>query len=107
MSSQLIELEDGTFIEVEVGPGDVREISGGMAQRVESTFASIKPTLVKVCKPIAETWKEFQLYKEDVEISQAEVELGLSFAVEGTVYLAKSKADANLKIKLTLKPKVQ
>lgn len=41
MSSQLIELEDGTFVEVEVGPGDVRQISGNIAQRVEATFASI------------------------------------------------------------------
>ena len=102
MSSQLIELEDGTFVEVEVGPGDVREISGSMAQRVEATFASIKPTLVKVCRPIIETWQELN---KDVEISHAEVELGFSFSIEGTVYLAKSKGDANLKVKLVLKPK--
>ncbi|MBD2072366.1 hypothetical protein H6F86_00260 [Phormidium sp. FACHB-592] len=102
MASRLIKLEDGTLIEVEVGSSDVRDISGNAAQKVKATFDSIKPTLIGACRPVIETWQELN---KDVEIDQTEVEIGLSFSIEGNVYLAKSKADANLKIKLILRPK--
>lgn len=103
MATKLIRLEDGTLIEVEVSPGEAQQIAGGsMAKKVNSTFDKIKPTLINACRPITEVWQELN---KDMHISQAEVEIGLSFAVEGDIYIAKSKADANLKVKLTLKPK--
>jgi hypothetical protein len=103
MTTKLIKLQDGTLVEVEVSPGEAQQIAGGsLAKRVESTFDQIKPTLINACRPIADVWQELN---KDMHISQAEVEIGLSFAVEGDIYISKSKADANLKVKLTLKPK--
>jgi Trypsin-co-occurring domain 1 len=103
MSTRLIRLHDGTLIEVDVVPGEAQQIAGGsIAKRVESTFDQIKPTIINVCRPIADVWRELN---KDVEISQTEVEIGLSFAIEGDVYIAKSKTDANLKVKLIIKPK--
>ena len=103
MATKLIELDDGTLVEIEV-PGDqVQQISGGFADRVSSTFDKIQPILVKTCKPIAAAWKEIN---KEMNIEQAEVQLGLSFEGEGNLYITKSKANANLTVKLVLKPKV-
>ncbi|MEL6159901.1 MAG: CU044_2847 family protein [Cyanobacteria bacterium J06627_32] len=102
MNTTLIRLEDGTLIEVEIPPESSRQISGGsIAKRVESSFDSIKPTLLKACRPIKDVWEELN---QEMNINQVEVEIGLNFAVEGDVYIAKSKTEANLKIKLTLNP---
>jgi hypothetical protein len=101
MATKLIQLENNTLVEVEVQDNQAQEISGGLAEKVESSFDQIKPTLIKICKPITEMWEEVG---KDMTIEQAEVEIGLAFELEGNLYITKSKAGANLKIKLTLKP---
>ena len=102
MATKLIELEDGILVEVEVPEEQSQQISGGFAERVNITFEKIKPVLLKVCYPITETWKELS---KEMQIEQAEVELGLSFEGEGNLFITKSTIGANLKIKLALKPK--
>jgi hypothetical protein len=102
MVTKLIQLDDGTLVEIEV-PGDqVQQISGGFAEQVNSTFDKIQPILVKICKPIAVAWQEIN---KEMNIEQAEVQLGLSFEGEGNLYITKSKANANLTVKLVLKSK--
>ena len=102
MPTKLIKLEDGTLIEVEI-PGDqMDQISGGMAAKVGSTFEKIKPILINICRPIISIWNEIS---KEMLIESAEVELGLSFEGEGNLYVTKSKAGANLNLKLMLKPK--
>ncbi|NEP54476.1 MAG: hypothetical protein F6K65_39060 [Moorea sp. SIO3C2] len=102
MATKLIELDDGTLVEVEVPGNQVQAISGGFADKVSSTFDKIRPLLVKTCKPIAQTWKELN---KEMDIEKAEVELGFSFEGEGNLYITRSAANANLKVKLVLKPK--
>lgn len=102
MATKLIKLEDGTLIEVDVPGEQVEKISGGMAKQVEATVDKIKPILLRICKPITETWKELN---QEMHIQQAEVELGLSFEGEGNLYVTKAKAGANVSVKLVLKPK--
>ena len=102
MASRLIKLNDGTLIEAEVSDDQAQEISGGLAEKVEASFDSIREILSNVCKPLASTWKELN---KDLEIDQAEIQLGLSFEGEGNLFITKSKAGANLNIKLILKPK--
>ncbi len=103
MATKLIELEDGTLVEVEVLGGEqVQQISGGFADKVSATFDRVKPLLVKTCRPIVAACQELN---EEISIDEAEVELGLSFEGEGNLYITKSKAGANLKIKLKFQPK--
>ena len=102
MSTKLIELEDGMLVEIEVPEDQAQQISGGFADKVSSSLERIKPLLVRACKPVAEAWKELD---KEVQIEQAEVELGLSFEGEGNVYVTRSKAAANLSIKFVLKSK--
>lgn len=104
MATKLIELQDGTLVEIEV-PGDqVEQISGSAANKVEATIDKIKPVLLKVCEPINAVWQEMN---KDMHIEQAEVELGLSFEAEGNLYVTKAKANSNLTVKLVLKPKIK
>ncbi|NEP44654.1 MAG: hypothetical protein F6K35_37745 [Okeania sp. SIO2H7] len=106
MANQLIELDDGTLVEVELPEGQAQEISGGFAKRVNATFANIRPLILKTCHPIAAAWKELrEELGQEMTIEEAEVELGLSFEGEGNLYVTKSKATANITVKLILKPK--
>ena len=102
MATKLIQLEDGTLIEVEVPADQIQPISGGFAEKVDVTFEQIRPLLVRTCRPIADAWKELN---QEVNIKEAEVEIGLSFEAEGNLYVTKSKAGANLTVKLVFKPK--
>lgn len=102
MATKLIQLNDGTLVEVEVMPGEAQPISGGFADRVGATFDKIQPILITVCRPIADAWNEIN---QEMNIEKAEVELGFSFEGEGNLYVTKSKAGANLTVKLVLKPK--
>ena len=103
MASKLIQLEDGTLVEVEIPGEQVEEISGGgFVRQVNSSWHKVEELLTQACKPIANTISEMN---KEMSVEQAEVELGLSFEGEGNLYVAKSKAGANLKVKLVLKPK--
>ncbi|MGH7495991.1 MAG: CU044_2847 family protein [bacterium] len=102
MATKLIKLEDGTLIEVEVPPGQSEQISGGLANKVDATLDKIKPIMVKVCHAVNGAWNEIN---QELNIEQAEVEMGLSFEGEGNLYVTKSKAGANLIVKLMLKPR--
>jgi len=101
MATKLIRLQDGMLVEVEVPADQVQQVSGGFADRVDATIDVIKPTLLKLCRPLADTWAELN---QEVHLEQAEVEVNLSFDVEGNVYVAKAKTGASIKVKLVLKP---
>lgn len=102
MANKLIQLEDGTLVEVDVPEEEVQQISSRFADRVDATFEKIKPILINACKPIADAWGAIH---EDLSIEKAEVTIGLSFEGEGNLYITKSKAGANLTVKLIIKPR--
>lgn len=104
MATKLIELQDDILVEIDV-PGDqIEQISGGTADKVDASIGMIKQIFSKICKPIYTVWQDLN---KDMHIEQAEVEVGLGFEAEGNLYIAKSKANTNIKVKLTLKPKEQ
>ena len=49
-----------------------------------------------------DVWQELN---QDMSVSEAEVEIGLGFEVEGNIFIAKGKTNASLTIRLKLKPK--
>jgi hypothetical protein len=103
MVTRLIELEDDILVEVQSSGDEVQQISYNLAERVsDATVAKIKPILVKTCKPIIDAWRGIS---QDMDVEGAEIELGLGFEGEGNIYVTRSKAAANLVVKLTLKPK--
>lgn len=103
MATKLIELGDGTLVEVEVQADEARPISGGAAEKVlDATLARITPMMLKVSRPILEAWEQMN---QEMDIESAQVELGFSFESEGNLYLAKASASANFTVTFSLKPK--
>jgi hypothetical protein len=102
MATKLIQLQDGTFVEVEVPGEEYHQISSKLADRVAAALDNIQPAILKVCQPIANTWKDMG---DNVVFEQAEIEFGLSFEGEGNLYITRAKTAANLTVKLTIKPR--
>jgi len=102
MRTKLIKLKDEILIEVEAPKDQAQQISGGITDTVNTTIENIKPILLNVCRPVVDVWNEINT---ELEIEQAEIELGLSFEGEGNIFIAKTKTGANLGIKILLKPK--
>jgi hypothetical protein len=102
MPNQLIELEDGLLVEVDVPQDQVRQISGGMPEQVDKAIDSVRPVLLKACRPVVSVWNELN---KEMSISSAEIELQLGFSAQGSVFLAKANGSANLKVKLSISPK--
>lgn len=103
-ATKLIELDDGTLIEVEVPEDQAQQISNRFADKVNTTFDKIKPILVKSCRTITAAWKEIN---QEMQIEKAEVEINFNFEAEGNVYVSKAKAGSHFKVKLVLNPKSQ
>ncbi len=104
MLTKLIELEDGTLVEVETEAGKAQPIAGGFADKVGATFENVQPMLLKTYRPIIAAWDQIQ---KEVQVETLEIELGFSFEGEGNIYVTKATAGANLKVKLTLKAKME
>ncbi len=102
MATRLIKLEDGSLVEVEVAGEEVQQIAGGLAEKVDATLDKIKPVLLKTCRPIVAAVKDL---REDIDLEQVEVEVGLSFDIEGNIYVTKANFGANVLVRMTLKNK--
>lgn len=100
MASRLIQLEDGTLVQVETTGNETQQISGGVAGKVEATFDKIKPVLLHICQPLVDTGRHL---RNHVDLEQIEVELGLSFDIEGNIYVARTNVGANILIRMTIK----
>lgn len=103
MASKLIKLRDGTLVEVEVTGTEVQQISGGLAKKVNTTIDDMKDVLSKACQPIVAAVKDLREKVTDLE--HVEVEVGLSFDIEGNIYITKANLGANVLVRMTLKDK--
>jgi hypothetical protein len=101
VSTKLIQLTDGTLVEVVTQIDDAREIAGGFAEKVEGSLENIRPLLIRVTSPVVAAWQEIS---KQIAIEKGEIELGFSFEGEGNLYIVKTKTEATLTVKLTLKP---
>lgn len=100
MPTKLIELDDGVLMEIEVPKDQAVPISGGAVDRVNATLDEIGPLLIRACKPVNAAWQELS---REIQIDSAQVALGVNFTGEGSLYIAKATAEANLTITLTFK----
>ena len=102
MASKLVELSDGTMLEVEVPESQLQQISGGAVEQVQQAMSAIEPILLRACQPVANVFNELN---KDMSVSEVTVDVGLGFAAEGNFFIAKGKTNASLSIKLKLTPK--
>ncbi|MEI6775632.1 MAG: CU044_2847 family protein [Chloroflexales bacterium] len=103
MPTKLIELKDGTLVEVDVPADQARPIAGGAAERVmDATLERITPMILKVYQPISVAWEQLN---QEMDLDSVDVEVGFSFESEGNLYLAKATAGANIKVTFSMKPR--
>jgi hypothetical protein len=104
MAKKLIELENGLLMEVEMPQSEIEMISGGdVLTKVKSSMSTVETMLVQSVEPIVSAYKSLN---KEVILEKAEVEIGIGFSAEGNIFVAKGNANANLKVKLVLKPKI-
>lgn len=103
-STKLIELSDEILVEVEVPVSEAKQLDSASANRVGKASSRIMPILAKVANSLRNAIEEIQ---RTLCVENAEVEINLNFTTEGDVYITKLQSNANLKVKLILKPKVQ
>lgn len=98
METQIIQLEDGLRIEAEITSSRVSTVTDGVKKTVES----IKPMLMRVVQPVADAWSELN---SALVVERAEVEVGFGIETSGNFFVASSKGNVNLKIKLIVSRK--
>lgn len=96
MPTQVITLKDGIRIEAEVTDSRVARKDG----KVEQSIDSIRPALARVIQPVADAWNDLP---ERLRVEQAEIELGFGFEASGNLFVASSKGNVNIKVKLVVK----
>ena len=84
MATRLIELENGILVEAEVSEDEAEAAANNFIKGVKSAFDQVKPILISISRPIAEAWQEIN---KDMEIEQAEVEVGLNFEAVSYTHL--------------------
>lgn len=103
MEYRVVELEDGVRVQIEVNEQQAEQVAG-WGDKINSSFENVKDFLIHVSRPMAEAWREMN---KTMQVESAEVELSLSFEASGNIFIANSKAGANFKVKLALKPSQQ
>jgi hypothetical protein len=105
MANKFLELGDGVIVEIGAPSEQREEMHTASAERVDTTMEMVGNMLGKIVRPIGESFAHLhQALQVPIEVSGAEVEMGLSFSAEGNLFVAKSKAEGNLKVKITFKP---
>jgi NTP-dependent ternary system trypsin peptidase co-occuring protein len=101
MVNRLVQLKDGILIEVEEAEGRQRPIAASDGiDKVGKSLDQVKIVLERIATAMKECWDSTAA---KLEISQLEIELGLSFEAEGNLFVTKAKGGANLVVKLTAK----
>jgi hypothetical protein len=105
MATKFLELKDGVIVEIG-GPSDIREeMHTSTAERVDTTMDMVGSMVSRILRPIGDAFRGlYDTLDVPIALEAAEVELGLSFSAEGSLFVAKSKAEGNLKVKVTFKP---
>ncbi|HVV84051.1 MAG TPA: CU044_2847 family protein [Kofleriaceae bacterium] len=98
-NTKIIPLADGLQVEVDVSDG--RQAVSTVGDIATKGWSQVEGILRQITGPFLNVYKE--LIKE-ATVSEVEVEIGLGFEAEGSIFIAKTSGSANLSVKVTLKP---
>jgi hypothetical protein len=72
--------------------------------RVNSSMEQIGDILDRIVRPISESFRDMQKALDvPIEVEKAEVEIGLGFSAEGSMFVTKAKAEGSLSVKIVFK----
>lgn len=96
-SAILVKTQDGVLFEVDPAPGSAVAIAGGTIEMLNASLDSVGDVVRKVSEKISSA---VQNLEERYRIPEIEIELGVAFGAEGSLFVTKSTLNANLKIKI-------
>lgn len=100
MAGNLIRLSDGTLVEIETPPSQLQQVSGGAAKTVSGRLDQIEDLLVSVATPVSAAWEALE--SQHLSVTEFQVEVGIAFEGEGSIYVAKLKGSESIKVTLKL-----
>lgn len=105
MGTKFLELKDGVIIQID-SPTDVKkEMHTSTAEQVDTTMEMVGTMVSRILRPIGDAFRGLhETLGVPIAVATAEVELGLSFSAEGNLFVAKSKAEGTLNVKVAFKP---
>lgn len=105
-NSKLIELKDGTLVQIESiessGLVTRNQFIDKVSYSLKNNLESIEPALVEISRPIASAFSKIR-QEHGIEVEKAEVEVGFNFEATGNIFITHSKSNASLNVKLVLK----
>jgi hypothetical protein len=93
----LIRFADGIMVEVAAPPNRAEPVSGKAAERVAQAFQSAAEVVSGVLKAVVGSTSRAVREAGAVE---AEIEFGVGFSIEGSIYVAKLASDGNISVKV-------
>lgn len=97
--TKIIRLNDNIDVEVEIDDKQAYEISDNA--HFNTSIDQIQVLLKKVMQPFSNTYKELS---KDMNIDSTKISIGVKIGMEGNFILAKSSAEANIQVEMTLRP---
>jgi hypothetical protein len=95
--ADLIRFADGVMVEVAPNPNRTTPIAGKSAERVAEAFQSAVEIIAAVVKSVVgSTGRAVR----EAGAADAEIEFGIGFSIEGSVYIAKLGHEGSLKVKV-------
>lgn len=102
----VIRFKDGVMVEVAASqtPGQPVSGSGKTVERVGQAFQSATGVAGTALKSIV---TGMRTALQDTSISEAVVEFGVGFSIEGDIYITKVKGEANINVTVTINARPQ
>lgn len=104
MATKLIELKDGTLVEIDLPGEQIEKISGGLADKVDATFNQVKPTLVNICRSFSHASLQD---KKRYDYKRSSDRAWFNFEAEGNIYITKVSSGAKSHHKNDTKAKIR
>jgi hypothetical protein len=105
VGTKFLALQGGVIVEIDDPDSDRVEMHAATAEQVDTTVEMVGSMLGRILQPIGDAFADLsQALNVPVAVSSAEVELGVSFSAEGNLFIAKSKGEATLKVKVSFRP---
>lgn len=102
--AELIKFTDGVMIEIAQNATPTTAVSGKAADRLTHAFQESSDAILAVVRTVVASAAPLL---RDSRAGNIEIELAFAFSLEGNVYIAKSSAEGNLSIKVTMNGETQ
>ncbi|MDP2851168.1 MAG: CU044_2847 family protein [Sulfuricurvum sp.] len=97
--TKIIKFTDGLDVEIEINENQAHEIADHSV--INASIDQVQTFLKKVMQPFSNTYKELS---KDMNIDSTKISIGVKVGIEGNFILAKSSAEANIQVEMTLRP---